>query len=91
MKSLTILSYKFVIENKLLKLLGKISYELYMIHGLVILVFRSDVIYIYNKYWFLMAVVGVSILAAVVFYNIDCVLLSFINMKLENKEKRNRR
>lgn len=86
-----ILSYKFVIENKLLKLLGKISYELYMIHGLVILVFRSDVIYIYNKYWFLMAVVGVSILAAVVFYNIDCVLLSFINMKLENKEKRNRR
>ena len=62
-----------------------------MIHGLVILVFRSDVIYIYNKYWFLMAVVGVSILAAVVFYNIDCVLLSFINMKLENKEKRNRR
>lgn len=85
------LSYKVVIENKLLKILGKISYELYMIHGLVILVFRSDIIYIYNKYWFLIAVVGVSILAAIVFYNIDCVLLSFINMKLENKEKRNRR
>ena len=42
-------SLKFKVSNQILDFLGKISFEIYMLHGLFITILRSNIIYIYNE------------------------------------------
>lgn len=50
--------------RQLMAYLARISYELYLVHGVLIIVFRGDLIYICSDYTYALAVVVGSILAA---------------------------
>lgn len=64
-----VLMYNMAIPNnsRLLRFTGKISFELYMIHGCFIKAFRSNYINIKNDYLFALLVLLCSFLAAYVF------------------------
>ncbi|MDO4691628.1 MAG: acyltransferase family protein [Porphyromonadaceae bacterium] len=50
--------------RQLLAYLARISYELYLVHGVLIIVFRGELIYICSDYGYALAVIVGSILAA---------------------------
>lgn len=58
---------KITFDNKVLQFLGKISFEIYLIHGLVILAARNDRLYIENEMVFSIVVIVVTIVASVAF------------------------
>lgn len=47
--SVMLFSLRFKVGNKALAFLGKISFEIYMLHGLFVTILRSDIIYIHNE------------------------------------------
>lgn len=55
---------KVRIGNAVLGFLGKISLELYLIHGAMILLLRSELVYIGSDVLFALAVLLSSVLAA---------------------------
>ena len=42
-------SLRFVVENKILDFLGTISFEIYLLHGLFMVIFRNNIMYIQNE------------------------------------------
>lgn len=72
---LFLFSMKFQTGNKATKFLGKISYEIYLIHGFFILVFRGNNINIENDFIFMIAVMCATIIGAFIFNKINEFLL----------------
>ena len=66
--SIVLFSSKRKIGNPILNYLGKISMEIYLIHGLFILQLRSQVLYIYNDFLYAMFVMVGSIVFAQLFH-----------------------
>ncbi len=70
-------STKFKFGNKLLNFLGNISFELYMVQGLFMLIFRNDLLYINNSIiWSLLVIV-----CSVIFAFLLNILFKFILKK----------
>ena len=69
--------------------MGKISYELYLVHGLFYLLYHSSFINIENPAFYVFAVMGSSIAAAVIIHYIDKLILKiyFWFYNLFHKEK----
>ena len=59
-----LLNMKIKINNKLLEFFGKISYELYMVQGLFLDIFRTRIYNIQNDLYFALLVIVCSILSA---------------------------
>lgn len=57
------------------RFIGKISYELYLVHGLFYLLYRSSFINIQNSALYVFAVMASSIIAAVIIHCIDDVII----------------
>ncbi len=57
-------------EGKCLALLGRCSLELYLVHGLFLMLFRGDVLYLENPLVYSLAVVAASCLAAYVLHRL---------------------
>lgn len=65
---ITILSYTgFPANNKILIFLGNISYEIYLLHGVFIVLLRGKHIYIHSDYVYAVAVFVATILGSVMF------------------------
>lgn len=63
-----LLSMKVTLTSRILSFLGKISMELYLIHGLWINVLRSELLYIQDDSLWAFAVVGSSIVSALILH-----------------------
>jgi len=61
---------KFTIGNKMSLMLGMISYEIYLIHGIFIRIFEKNLI-IENDYLFTVAVIGTAIATSFLVYYCD--------------------
>lgn len=66
--SVVFFSMKVKIGNKALAFLGEISFEIYMIHGLFITIFRSDKIYIDNEFVWACLVLAFTIVSGYVLH-----------------------
>jgi len=62
--SIVLVSMKFKVGNKLLENLSEISFEIYLFHGLVMLLLRNDVIYINSDIVYTIIVLISTILGA---------------------------
>lgn len=62
---------KLEINNSISRFFGKISYELYLIHGLVLGILRGEYIYIYNNFEYTILVIGISSVLALIL-NLIC-------------------
>ena len=70
------------IGNGLLDALGRISFELYLIHGLFIRLLRSNVLYIDNFVIYSLLVVFSSICAAIFLHNIDGKIIGLLKKRI---------
>ena len=73
---LFLFSMKFQIGNTAINFLGKISYEIYLIHGFFILIFRGEYINIENDFVYMAAVICTSIIGAFILNKVDEYLLN---------------
>lgn len=69
-----LLTLKTQMQNPVLKFLGKISAEIYLIHGLIMLGFRSEKIYVQNGFLWSLLVVSCSILSGWILHKFFSVL-----------------
>ncbi len=82
------LTLKFKTNNKFLDFLGKISFELYMVQGALMLLLRNEQIYIQNDfYWSVLVLVGSLLFAFVLntFFSYILKKYSYLVAKLYNK------
>lgn len=77
---LMILLNKIKIGNKALTYLGKISLELYIVHGLFIFIYENQSVITFNKYLFIILIVVLSIISAK--------LLNYVNIKINKLFKK---
>jgi peptidoglycan/LPS O-acetylase OafA/YrhL len=69
---------KVSIKNAILDFLGKISMEIYLIHGLLLLGLRSEIIYIKNELLFSLAVISGSILLSWILHKLFSILIKAV-------------
>ncbi len=82
------LTLKIKTNNKFLDFLGKISFEIYMVQGALMLLLRNERIYIQNDfYWSVFVLVGSLLLAFVLnkFFSYILKIYSYLVAKLYNK------
>lgn len=70
---------KMELGNKCVKFLGKISFEIYLIHPLIIELYHSNLFYIRNNLAFSYAVILTTICVAYVIMLISCKMKYFVN------------
>lgn len=69
---------KFTINNKVLAYLGKISLEIYLVHGLFIMGLRSGVIFIQNEtLWAFLTIIGSIVFGSLLHYLLGYILRLF--------------
>lgn len=61
--------------KKFWSFIGEISYELYLVHGLMYLLLHSSVINVKSQVVFVFGVMALSIVAAIIIHYIDFVIL----------------
>ena len=85
------LSSKVTIESKILSVLGEISYELYLIHGLWIWFFRQGVFSALNEKMYTFLVIVLSAISAYILHKLTTkiyrIYIKHVNAMKINKEK----
>ena len=82
---MTLITMKLSLSNFMIKYLGKISYEIYLIHGLYLLLFEKLVGF--NKVVYVLAVVILTIVTAVILSKINKLLLNSYLKVLSNRKQ----
>lgn len=75
-----VLSMKIQVGNKILQFIGKISFELYMIHGFFISALR----FISNNVLFSAAVIFVSVMTAYVLHCLDAIMIRKLKERIDH-------
>ena len=82
---MTLITMKLSLANCITKYLGKISYEIYLIHGLYL--FLLEKLVGFNKVVYVLAVVILTIVTAVILSKINKLLLNGYLKALSNKKQ----
>lgn len=79
---------KLRIGNKILDFLGKISYEIYLSHGLLFMILRSNLIWIHNSFLYSIMVIFGTILIAFLFHKIfECLSRKYKMLYVKEKNE----
>lgn len=77
--TLVVLMMKFNLKNPVLDFLGKISFEMYMVHGCFLIMGRCDRLYLENDAAFVTFVLGGTIIAGFAMWWIDGILVKWFD------------
>lgn len=79
---------KAKVGNPILNFCGKLSYEIYLLHGLLIMILRCDLVYIENDTVFTLAVVFGTIIMAFIMHWVMDIFFGIIYNGIATKGKR---
>lgn len=77
---------KLKVNNIFSNFLGKISYEIYLTHGIFLGIFRSQAIHIQNDIVFFALVIVSAIISSIILKKVDSKLVNIIKNKLNKNE-----